>query len=135
MKSLNGNSKTTMAVLLVLGLAALALADSAFRFFGPMNRILTPNSNVNRLAILCFDNPSDSDASGAIYTMFGAHVADLSPRQSAAGTACPSGALPGSTQYVTWDGRSNGAVVHSGVYIYQVRAEGQSFTGTLLVVR
>ncbi|MFA6004506.1 MAG: hypothetical protein WC881_10610, partial [Elusimicrobiota bacterium] len=70
-----------------------------------------------------------------IFTLFGSHVADLPVRQAAAGTGCPAGSLPGSSQYQRWDGRSGGNVVSSGVYIYQARAEGLAFKGTLLVVR
>jgi hypothetical protein len=37
--------------------------------------------------------------------------------------------------YLSWDGRSNGVVVHSGIYVYRITAEQKSYTGTILVVR
>ena len=98
---------------------------------------MTPNGDqANNTAIFCFDNPYDSGVSGTIYSLLGSHVADMSAQQTAAPglTGCQTGVL-GQAYYVTWDGRANGVVVRSGVYIYQVRAEGLSFTGTLLVVR
>ena len=42
------------------------------------------------------------------------------------------GPLPNTLQ---WDGKANGRAVDSGVYIYQIRAEGKGFNGTVVVVR
>ena len=36
---------------------------------------------------------------------------------------------------MTWDGKADGTTVRSGVYIYKVRAEETTFTGSILVVR
>jgi hypothetical protein len=124
------------AAMLALAMLVFAYADGGFRFFGPVRRLVSPNGLNN--AIFCFDNPSQSGVLGAIYTMLGAHVTDLGSTQtvtSTAGTSCPEGSLPGSAQYLSWDGKVNGAAVHSGVYVYQIRAEGQNFSGALLVVR
>lgn len=107
-----------------------------FRFAGTLARVITPNGDGrNDLAFFCYDNPSDGDVSGRIYTLLGAEVASTGPRTGAAGSACPGGLLPGSAQFSTWDGRSAGSVVRSGVYVYRISAEGRSYTGTLLVVR
>jgi hypothetical protein len=124
------------AGMLLLAMLAFAYADGGFRFFGALSRIATPNGR--NLAIFCFDNPSDSGVSGSIYTMLGAYVTDLAPEQMAVAgqyPACPAGILPNSAQFMSWDGKVNGTAVHSGVYIYQIRAEGQNYSGALLVVR
>ncbi|HAM34448.1 MAG TPA: hypothetical protein DEB40_13730 [Elusimicrobia bacterium] len=130
------------AAMLVLGMAALALAQSGgFHFFGPLSRVLTPNSDgVNDYAIFCFDNPSDSEVSGKVYSLLGSLVAELGPRSGVASpppggagaVACPGGFAP---QYSFWDGKADGRAVSSGVYLYRIEAEGLSFKGTLLVVR
>ena len=123
------------AATLILGIAALA--DEGFHFYGPLRRVITPNAQSNRRAIFCFNNPADSYASGAIYSMLGTRVVDFGPRQSSAGTGtnCPA-SVPGSaSQFLSWDGTAEGKVVGAGVYVYQVWAEGRSYTGTVLVVR
>jgi hypothetical protein len=113
-----------------------AQTGGGFRFVGPLARVITPNGDGrNDLAFFCFDNPSDGDVSGRIYTLLGAEVASTGPRTAAAGSACPGGLLPGSAQLATWDARSAGSTVSSGVYIYRISAEGRTYTGSLLVVR
>jgi hypothetical protein len=115
----------------------LAYAQLAFRWDGPIGRVVTPNGDgLNDKAIFCFDNPADSDVTGTIYTMLGTQVAHLQPRQgAAAAAACPAGnpTLP-KRQILTWDPRNEGGS-HGGVYVYQVRAEGKAYTGTIVVVR
>lgn len=125
----------------------LAQTSGGFRFFGPLSRIITPNGDgVNDYAILCVDNPSASGVEGKVFTLMGAEVSSLTgplylnqaPQGGPTPVACPAGmfsGVPGSAQYLYWDGRSDGGAVHSGVYVYEVKAEGQAFTGTLLVVR
>ena len=34
-----------------------------------------------------------------------------------------------------WDGKSGGSAVSGGVYIYQLKGEGTSFNGTLVVIK
>jgi hypothetical protein len=128
----------------LLGVALLAVgvfAQSAgFRWFGPMSRIVTPNGDgKNDVAFLCFDNPADSDVSGKIYSLLGSEVASFGPRQIVQGPpyvpACGAPATAAPAQYLTWDGRSNGSVVHSGIYVYRVTAEQKVYSGTLIVVR
>jgi hypothetical protein len=128
-----------MIVAAAAGLSlALAYADLAFRWDGPLGRVITPNGDGrNDKAIFCFENPADSDVSGTIYTMLGSQVANLQPRQGVpAGSACPAGTsgLPNKVQMVIWDPAAQGQV-QSGVYVYQIRSEGKAFSGTIVVVR
>jgi hypothetical protein len=116
-------------------LAVAAFAGGSFAFFGPMSRVLTPNGDgANDQAVFCFDNPADSDVSGKVYTLLGSEVASLGPRLLVAG--CPKDAINSSQpNALTWDGRSNGQTVSSGVYVYRITSEGQTHSGTLVVVR
>lgn len=132
---MNGRTKMIMAAAGLLALTALRAGaqTGAFKFFGPLARVLSPNGDGrNDLAFFCYDNPADGDVSGKIYTVLGSEVASTGPRGSSTGTACAGGFLP---QFSTWDGRSGGTAVRNGVYIYRITAEGRVFTGTLLVVR
>jgi hypothetical protein len=129
--------------LIALLLAVAAFAQGAsFRFFGPISRIITPNGDAaknNGTAIFCFDNPAGSGVSGSVFTLLGSAVASMGPETAnPSGSGCPAGTLGplGSNgEYISWDGRSNGTVVHSGVYVYRVTAEQKSYTGTIIVVR
>ncbi len=134
----------TTEILAILAAALLAVAllavgvfaqTGTLRFFGPLSRVLTPNGDsVNDLAIFCFDNPADSDISGKVYTLLGTEVGTLGPRTRPALAGCPAaGAFD--AQSVTWDGKSNGAAVRSGVYVYRISSELKVYTGTLIVVR
>ena len=124
------------------GLVALAGAPllqaqgGAFRFFGPLSRVVTPNGDgINDRFFVCFDNFSDSGVSGKIYTLLGAEVASMTSkaaRTPTEGTGCPAGIVP---QFTFWDGTSNGSRVRSGIYVYRIEAEGKTYAGTLLVVR
>lgn len=127
------------ALAAVVLLAVGVFAQSAgFRWFGPLSRVLTPNGDGrNDVAYFCFDNPADSDASGKIYSLLGAEVATLSPRGNSSAACAPQSGFPNTvqSQFVTWDGRSNGSVVRSGIYIYRLAAEQKVYSGTLIVVR
>ncbi|MFI5346995.1 MAG: hypothetical protein ACHQ51_11535 [Elusimicrobiota bacterium] len=138
-----------MDVLAILAAAVLAVAllavgvfaqSAAFRFFGPLSRIITPNGDgKNDQVFFCFDNPSDSDASGKVYSLLGSEVATMGPRLTPSVAGCAAAGTPQfpgtSNQSLTWDGRSNGSVVRSGVYIYRITAELKVYSGTLIVVR
>lgn len=128
-----------LTILAAAALALMLLAVGAFaqagslRFFGPLSRLLTPNGDSrNDRAIFCFDNPADSDISGKVYTLLGAEVGTFSSRMRPALAGCPGGFDP---QSVTWDGKSNGAAVRSGIYVYKISSELKVYTGTLIVVR
>lgn len=127
-------------LLIAMLLAVAAFAQGAsFRFFGPLSRVITPNGDLskpNGTAIFCFDNPAQSGVSGNIFTLLGSAVATMGPvTANPPLSACPAGAIAGSGEYVSWDGRSNGAAVRSGIYVYRITAEEKSYTGTLIVVR
>lgn len=125
---------TVLAGLLLL--TAMARAEgSSLKFFGPISRVITPNGDGNNdAAFLCFDNPADSDISGRIYTLLGSEVAVLGPvARNLLG--CPAGSLGIQNYYLSWDGRSNGNIVGSGIYVYRIQAENHIYSGTILVVR
>ncbi|MEK7383528.1 MAG: hypothetical protein AAB262_09615 [Elusimicrobiota bacterium] len=128
--------KPTLIATLASLLAAAALAQSSsFSFAGPVSRVITPNGDLNNdTAFIRFCNPADSDVSGRIYTLLGAEVAVLGPRLTGL-DACPAGSPPNYFGYLTWDGRSNGTVVGSGIYVYRIQAESRIYSGTILVVR
>ena len=127
-----------LVITALLAVAAFAQSNATFRWFGPLSRVITPNGNAaksNGTAFFCFDNPADSGVSGSIYTLLGSAVANMGPKTlntSSWGASCPAGTLG---QSMTWDGTSNGSVVHSGIYVYRVTAEQHSYTGTIIVVR
>ena len=127
------------AAALLFAWSALQAQGEAFRFRGLLSRVITPNGDHhNDFAIFCVDNPADSEVQGAIYGVTGAKVAELSSGTGldASSTDCPhDSAVPGGARYLSWDGRSDGQTVHSGVYVYSIKSEGLTFTGTLVVVR
>ncbi|MBI4422270.1 MAG: gliding motility-associated C-terminal domain-containing protein [Elusimicrobia bacterium] len=103
--------------------------NTAFTFLGALSNVITPNGDgLNDRAFFCFDNPRDSDVSGVVYDLRGARVARLL-REGQAG--CPLG----SAEKLTWDGRADGHPAAGGIYLYQIQAEGQTITGTVMVVR
>jgi hypothetical protein len=122
------------AAFLLLAMLAFAYAAGSFRFFGPLRRVISPNGDgKNDIAVFCFDNPEQSAVSGSVYSLLGAHVADLGPERRG-GSDCAAATF-GGTNYMTWDGKADNATVRSGVYIYKLRAEETNFTGSILVVR
>ncbi|HBA60650.1 MAG TPA: hypothetical protein DCZ92_07495 [Elusimicrobia bacterium] len=87
------------------------------------NKVITPNGDGrNDYVVFTLDNPRDSSITGKIYDLSGAFVADMKPGTQIADT-------------LAWDGKSNGSVVPRGVYVYQIKAEGKTFNGTLVVIR
>ncbi len=141
-------------------LAGLAAAQNlGFHFYGVTSRYVTPHNGVQgHSAVFCFDNPNHSGVTGQVYTLFGSQVVTFISGQDGtqvagsgcsssnvgactyAGAACnyvfvSSGTIPGSLEYSSWDGTANGSFVHSGLYLYRVRAEGGTYTGTLMVVK
>lgn len=87
------------------------------------NRFITPNNDgKNDSVTFTFGtNSLSAELSGKIFDMHFGFVADL---------------VPGiNTDTLKWDAKSNGSVVKSGVYMYRLEAEGQSWTGTVVVIR
>lgn len=128
---------TVWLIAAAAGAGLLWAQNGGFRFDGPINRIITPNEDQkNDVVIFCFGNPSDSDVEGKIYTPGGSEVARLD-RVTTVLASCPADMTTGfnKSQHMSWDGKQNGAKVTSGVYVYQIKAEGLTFTGALLVVR
>lgn len=108
-------------------------AASSFTFLGALSNIVTPNGdNLNDRAILCYDNPRASEVSGTVYDLRGAKIAAMTVDTTVPGV-CPGASVNGGK--LLWDARSGGQKVASGIYIYQVQAEGTTITGTVMVVR
>ncbi|HVC08444.1 MAG TPA: fibronectin type III domain-containing protein [Elusimicrobiota bacterium] len=78
-----------------------------------------------------FGNPQDLNYSGEVFDVRGFHVADMGE------TGCSNGGGPGTFNVcLTWDGRgSNGEIVARGVYIYEIKVGGETWTGTVVVIR
>jgi hypothetical protein len=99
------------------------VASFSFNLAGLSNRFVTPNGDgKNDTVVFTFDNPHDARITGRVLDLRGRVVAsDLGP-----------GPVQNSLQ---WDGTSNGRGVPGGVYIYQLDGEGQSFTGTIVILK
>lgn len=98
-------------------------AGVSFDNAGISNRMLTPNGDGdNDTVVFTFDNPRDSQIRGRIFDRRGRLVTDQLPRGPVANS-------------LVWDGKANGRVVDSSVYIYMLEGEGKRFTGTVVVVR
>lgn len=92
-------------------------------------KIFTPNGDgVNDEIILFLENPNDSIISQArIFDLTGADVAEFEQ-----------GVVAGQQGVISlkWNGKDRaGNYVRSGVYIYQVKAEGKTLNGTMVVAR
>lgn len=86
------------------------------------SRIFSPNGDgLNDQVIFLFDNPRASAVTGKVYDMRGAFVADMK-----------AGPQPDTLR---WDGKMHGRAVTGGVYLYEIRAEGKTFNGTVVVAR
>ncbi len=119
-------------LLAFLGAKRIQAQGGGFRFFGPLARVVTPNGDgLNDRLFICFDNFSDSDVSGRIYTLLGAEVASMSWVRAPL-PGCAGGTL---AQHATWDARTTEGTVRSGIYVYRIEAEGRRYAGTFLVVR
>jgi hypothetical protein len=136
-------------VALMLGLTLetgrLHAQATGFSFRGALVRVLTPNGDGrNDRAILCFENPKDSAVSGTVFDVRGQEVGGMVHIQdpgaadatvnNCRGQFPPSGALA-QAEALTWDGLSAGRRVTAGVYIYQIKSEDATVTGTIVVVR
>lgn len=113
--------------------------QAGFQFTGALSRVFTPNgdsSKPNGNLFLCFDNPADSDVVGKITSLFAGSTATLTHGYTLAGCDAKSN-YPHTfqSQYFSWDGRANGTLVHTGIYVYSISSEGHTFTGTIFVAR
>jgi len=114
-----------------------AQAGAGFFFAGAKVRVITPNGDgKNDRAILCLDNPQFNAVRARVYDLRGHLVSNMEHIPNGATMGCPSPGGPApNPEALRWDGRSNGSFVASGVYIYQVQAEGSTVTGTFVVAR
>jgi hypothetical protein len=147
MTKLEKRIRTAAAALVVLlaGWAVLkAQTQGGFKFLGIVSRVITPNGDgINDYVLVCLDNPSDSGVSGKIYSLLGSSVGTMTgplplsapPPGGVGNVACPTTPSGFAGKYLFWDGTSGGTRVRSGVYVYEIKSEGQSITGTLVVVR
>jgi gliding motility-associated-like protein len=89
-------------------------------------RVFTPNGDgYNDRVYFVLENPNGATVTGEIFDLGGRAVATL---MSQAGTGI------GTT--LIWDGKdSSGAVVPGGAYMYKIKGEGKTFTGTVGVAR
>lgn len=90
-------------------------------------RVFSPNGDgVNDVVYFVLDNPRMSAVDGVVLDMSGADIGTLRK----AGAGAPSG------DTYMWDGRDNaGNIAPAGVYIYQIRGEGQTFSGTVVLAQ
>ncbi|MBI2384864.1 MAG: hypothetical protein HYV14_02505 [Elusimicrobia bacterium] len=96
------------------------VAGFAFNLAGLSNRFVTPNGDgKNDTAVFTFDNPRDAKVTGRILDLRGRVVV--------------SELAPGPVQNtLEW---KPGAALPGGIYIYQLEGEGQSFTGTIVILK
>ena len=95
----------------------------AFNMAGVSNRFITPNGDRrNDNVVFTFDNPRDSAVTIKIFDMRGHQVVG----------SLPPGPVSNS---LMWDGTVGGRPAAGGVYIYQISAEGQSFSGTVVIIK
>lgn len=90
-------------------------------------QIFSPNGDgINDIIYFVVQNPRLSEVTGRIIDMGGAEVGVLRP----AGAGAPT------SDTLMWDGRdTSGHIVPPGVYIYQIKGEGKTITGSMVVAR
>jgi hypothetical protein len=90
-------------------------------------KIFSPNGDgINDFIYFVIQNPKQSGVSGRIINMGGTEVSVLRP----AGAGAPT------EDTLMWDGRdASGHLVPPGVYIYEVKGEGKTITGTMVIAR
>jgi len=72
--------------------------------------------------VFTFDNPNGSGVSVKIYDLRGREVV----------SSLPPGPVSNS---LIWDGTAGGRALSGGVYIYTIQSEGQTFSGTLVIIK
>ncbi len=99
-----------------------------FDLSGQVNKVITPNGDhLNDEAFFIYQNPRDSAITGKVYDMTGGQVADM--------VSCPSVPPQPGMGCLQWDGKAGGRVVKGGVYVYAIKGEGKTFSGTIVVIR
>ena len=111
---------------------SVAVMAQGLAFIGVSNRIITPNSDgKNDTAEFLFSNDGHENVTGTIFNVRGAQVSGMTAN------CVDNGVSPGVFPWtcLQWDGRSGGNIVPSGVYIYQISAQGWSYSGTVVVIK
>jgi len=96
-------------------------------FDGPIPKIITPNGDgLNDFCQWTFDNPNEYAPSGEIFDIRGRKVADMKLGLD----------ISNNSGTLSWDGTDlNSRFVAPGVYIWQIKAEGKVYNGTIVVAR
>jgi hypothetical protein len=98
------------------------VTEFTFNPAGLSNKMISPNGDgKNDAVVFTFDNPRGSEVTGRVLNMKGTVVATM--------TQGPIGSS------LMWDGSSGGRAVPGGIYIYQIQAEGKTFSGTVLIIK
>jgi hypothetical protein len=103
--------------------ALLRSSGAVFDLSNLSGRVFTPNGDhKNDLMVFGYDpGPRNIVPAGKIYDLKGMFVADMTP-----------GLVPFT---LVWDGRMNGKVVAGGVYVYEIKGDGKTFSGTIVVAK
>ncbi len=110
-----------------LGIYQLRLVERAEGFgfdqAGVSNRFVTPNGDgKNDTVVFSYDNPRDVSVRARILDLRGRVVV----------SELPQGPVTNSR---VWDGRGAGIPVPSGVYLYQLEAEGRVYSGSIVILK
>jgi len=94
---------------------------------GPIPKIFTPNGDgLNDECYFFYDNPNGFAPSGEVFDIRGRKVADMK-------LGSMSSSVSGS---LVWEGKTNsGKYAAPGLYIWQIKAEGRVYNGTVVVAR
>jgi hypothetical protein len=89
-------------------------------------RVFTPNGDgINDAVYFYLENPRQSALDGWVIDVAGAEVSRLRPAGDTA-----------ARNVLMWDGRdASGHRVSAGVYIYKIRGEGKTFSGSVVVAK
>jgi len=103
--------------------ALLRSNGAVFDLSNLSGRVITPNGDgKNDTLIFGYDpGPNNVIPTGKIFDLKGMFVSEMTP-----------GLVP---YTLTWDGRMNGKVVTSGIYVYEIKGDGKTFNGTIVVAR
>ncbi len=97
----------------------------SFNAAGISNREITPEvPGKNNTVEFAFDNPKFSQITGQVYDLQGHLVSGMQ--------ACTDEPLG---QCLMWDAKAGGRIVPGGIYVYQIKGEGKTYTGAVVVIR
>lgn len=98
-------------------------SSAVFDLSNLSSRVITPNGDgLNDVVIFTYDpGPNNTVPTGRILDLQGREIAAMVP-----------GLVPNT---LTWDGKSGGRAVRGGVYVYQIKGDGKTFNGTVVIAR